>query len=59
MNKKQDLITFVQKAIQTRSYSDEEGEFANLMKNEMEKLGYDEAFIDSSLTFTVSICPSK
>ncbi len=43
-----DLLAFVQAAIQTRSYSDEEGDFAALIKTEMEKLGYDEAFIDST-----------
>jgi putative selenium metabolism hydrolase len=48
MNKNQELLSFVQRAIQTRSYSDEEGKFANLIKAEMEKLGFDEAFIDST-----------
>lgn len=48
MNKNQDLIKFVQKAIQTKSYSDEEGEIANLVKKEMEHLGFDDAFIDST-----------
>ena len=42
------LLAFVQKAIQTRSYSDEEGEFAELIRKEMLELGYDEAFIDST-----------
>lgn len=48
MSKKEDLLKFVQKSIQIRSYSDEEGEFANLIKSEMEKLGFDEVFIDST-----------
>ena len=48
MNKKQDLLTFVQKAIQIKSFSDGEGELAHLIKKEMERLGYDEAFIDST-----------
>ncbi len=42
------LMKFVQKSIQTRSYSDEEGDYANIVKTEMEKLGYDEVFIDST-----------
>lgn len=42
------LLDFVQRAIQTRSYTDEEGDFAKLVKAEMEKLGYDEALIDST-----------
>ena len=41
MNKECELLKFLQKSIQTRSYTDEEGEFANLIKNEMEKLGYE------------------
>ena len=48
MSKKEDLLKFVQKSIQIRIYSDEEGEFANLIKSEMEKLGFDEVFIDST-----------
>jgi putative selenium metabolism hydrolase len=48
MNKKEDLIKFVQKTIQIRSYSDEEGAIANLIKDEMEKIGFDEVFIDST-----------
>ena len=42
------LLDFVQRAIQTRSYTDEEGDLAKLVKAEMEKLGYDEALIDST-----------
>jgi putative selenium metabolism hydrolase len=43
-----DLIAFAQEAVRTRSYSDEEGEFAGLILEWMHKLGYDEAFIDST-----------
>lgn len=42
------LLDFVQRAIRTRSYTDEEGDLAKLVKAEMEKLGYDEALIDST-----------
>lgn len=48
VSKTSDLIKFVQKSVQTRSYSDEEGNFANLIKTEMEKLGFDQVFIDST-----------
>lgn len=48
MSKASDLIKFVQKSVQTRSYTDEEGNFANLIKLEMEKLGFDQVFIDST-----------
>ena len=48
MEKNQELIAFAQKAIQTRSYSDEEGSMAKLIEAEMKKLGFDEAFIDST-----------
>ena len=48
MDTKQALIAFAQKAVQTRSYSDEEGNFANLIINEMKKLGYDEVLIDTT-----------
>ncbi len=44
----QELIQFVQRAIQTRSYSNEEEAIANILLNEMKKLNYDEAFIDST-----------
>jgi putative selenium metabolism hydrolase len=43
-----DLLTFVQKAVQTPSLSDEEEELARLVLAEMRRLGYDEAFIDST-----------
>ncbi len=42
------LLKFVQKAIQTRSYSDKEGEMADLIKTEMEALEYDEVVIDAT-----------
>ena len=48
MEGKQQLIDFARRAVQTRSYSDEEGAFAACIQAEMEKLGYDEAFIDST-----------
>ena len=41
------LITFAQEAVRTRSYSDEEGAFAELIKKTMEDLKYDEVLIDS------------
>jgi len=48
MSKDQELIEFVQRSVQTRSYTDEEGDYAKLVKDEMERLGYDEVFIDST-----------
>lgn len=45
---KKEMLTFLQKAIQTQSYSDEEGPLAELIKEEMQRIGYDEAFIDST-----------
>ena len=42
-----ELIEFAQEAVRTRSYSDEEGNMASLIKEKMEKLGYDEVKIDS------------
>lgn len=46
-NMREDLIKSVQKAVQTRSYSDEEGELAHLIAETMRGLGYDEVKIDS------------
>ena len=43
-----DLLEFVQKSIQIKSYSDEESEFAEFVLNEMKRLHYDEAFIDGT-----------
>jgi putative selenium metabolism hydrolase len=48
MDMTQELITFAQKAVRTRSYSDEEGNFARLIQAEMGKLGYDEVCIDTT-----------
>ena len=42
----QELIEFYRAAIRKRSYSDEEGEVARLVKAKMEALGFDEAYID-------------
>jgi putative selenium metabolism hydrolase len=43
-----DMLTFIQKAIQTRSFSDQEGEMAELLKAEMLRIGFDEVIIDST-----------
>lgn len=40
------LIDFACRSVQTRSYSDEEGNFAHLILDEMKVLDFDEAFID-------------
>lgn len=40
------LIEFCCKAVRTRSYSDEEGDFARLIIEEMKSLDFDEAYID-------------
>lgn len=45
---REDLLDFAVRAVQTRSYSDEEGDFARLILAEMRALRYDEAFIDSA-----------
>ncbi len=42
------LIAFAQRAVQTRSFTNEEGAFAALVLEEMRGLGFDEAFIDST-----------
>ncbi|CAG9607908.1 YgeY family selenium metabolism-linked hydrolase [Pseudoneobacillus rhizosphaerae] len=44
----EELIHFIQKAVQVRSYSDEEEAVAKLILEEMQKLKFDEAFIDST-----------
>ncbi|MCR5347671.1 MAG: YgeY family selenium metabolism-linked hydrolase [Fretibacterium sp.] len=44
----ENLVRFAQRAVQTRSYSDEEGEMAHLVEAEMKKLGYDEVWIDKT-----------
>ena len=41
-----DLIDFAARAVRTRSYSDEEGNFARLIVEEMKSLDFDEAYID-------------
>ena len=46
-NMQERLIRFASRAVQTRSYSDEEGEFANLIMDEMRALGYEDVFLDS------------
>lgn len=43
---KADVVEFTQKLVQTPSISGEEGELADLLIAEMEKLGYDETFKD-------------
>ncbi len=43
---KEALIKFCQAAVQTRSYSDEEGDMAKLVVEEMKKVGFDEVYID-------------
>ncbi|MDL2263779.1 YgeY family selenium metabolism-linked hydrolase [Synergistaceae bacterium OttesenSCG-928-I11] len=48
MDCKKNLIAFIQKAVRTKSFSDEEGELAHLILEEMQRLDYDEAFIDST-----------
>ncbi len=42
------MLDFLRRAIQTKSFSDEEGALAALVVEEMQKLGYDDAFIDST-----------
>ena len=40
------LLSFYRRAIQTRSFSDDEGDMARLMADEMRALGFDEVFLD-------------
>ena len=40
------LVDLAVRAVQTRSYSDEEGDFAALLLSEMKSLDFDEAYID-------------
>ena len=42
----QELLHFYRSAVRTRSYSDEEGDIARLILAEMQRLGFDEAYID-------------
>lgn len=48
MIKMRDMIDFAQRAVRIRSYSDEEGPFAEMIAEEMKCLGYDEVRIDST-----------
>lgn len=43
-----ELINFYREGVRTRSYSDEEGDYAKLIVEQMKRLGYDEAYIDPS-----------
>lgn len=43
-----ELIEFFQLGVQTRSYSDEEGEYAKLIEAKMKELGFDDVYIDST-----------
>ncbi|MFR8250635.1 MAG: YgeY family selenium metabolism-linked hydrolase [Anaerovoracaceae bacterium] len=43
---REELIDFYRQGVRTRSYSDEEGEYARLILNKMKELGYEEAYID-------------
>lgn len=45
---KNKLLEFYRNGVRTRSYSDEEGDYANLILREMQALGFDEAYIDSA-----------
>ena len=42
----EELVAFVQKSVQTRSYSDEEGNYSRLIEAKMKELGFDEVRID-------------
>lgn len=42
----QELIEFYRRSVQTRSYSDQEGDMARLTVAKMEALGFDRAYID-------------
>lgn len=42
----QELLHFYRSAVRTRSYFDEEGDIARLILEEMQRLGFDEAYID-------------
>lgn len=48
MIKMRDMIDFAQRAVRIRSYSDEEGPLAEMIAEEMKRLGYDEVRIDST-----------
>ena len=42
------LVEFARDLVRTRSYSDQEGDLANLVAGKMRELGYDEVVIDST-----------
>ena len=42
----QELVEFVQKGVQTRSYSDEEGGYARVIEAKMRELGFDDVYTD-------------
>lgn len=42
------LVEFARELVRTRSYSDQEGDLANLVAGKMRELGYDEVAIDST-----------
>lgn len=42
------LVDFISRSIQTKSFSDDEGAYAQLILEEMKALGFDEAFIDQT-----------
>lgn len=42
----EELVEFARSLVQTRSYSDQEGDLAHLVARKMEELGYDEVVID-------------
>lgn len=44
----EELIAFYRQSIKNQSYSDEEGDYANLILAKMQELGFDEAHIDST-----------
>lgn len=44
----EELIEFYRLGVRTRSYSDEEGNYAKLILAKMQGLGFDEAYIDST-----------
>jgi putative selenium metabolism hydrolase len=48
MQNLENMLSFIQRAIETRSFSDQEGEMAELLEAEMLCIGFDEAFIDST-----------
>ena len=43
-----ELIAFYREAVRTRSYSDEEGAYAEKILQKMMELGYDESYIDQA-----------